>query len=498
MSTVGVTLRCTGCAALVDPLDPLSGGAEAGFRCPNADRATRIDHVLVWEPHTNGVTQWPTDPNINPFIRYRTLHHSYWLARARGLTDQQYIDRVGRLDQAVGNVDSGHGRGRVVNGGIGVEPEVEQPITHGFVITPFDVSDSASDALGVRIWAKDETGNVSGSHKGRHLMGLAIHLDVERVPVSKRLAIASCGNAALAAATIAKAARRPVEVFVPTDAKASVLARLESLGATLNRMQRTPDSPPGDPCVHGFHAALKRGALPFCVQGNENGLTIDGGNTIGHELVDQFAVMGLRPTRVVIHCGGGAFATSLMRGLGHGVHLGMIQELPPIHVVQADGAAPLRRAWAAVANRALAALGEEDLRADGMRYDDHAMDALVAQRLTQPDAADATTQALQFAVANRASHMWAWEEIPESVAGGILDDETYDWFALVGAMICTGGWPVVVDDDTLLEANTISGSVADETGTAGLAGVLALRRAGQIADAEDVVCVYSGIRRPQA
>ncbi len=476
MSTVGVTLRCTGCAAMVDPLDPVSGGPSAGFRCPNADRAPRIDHVLVWEPHINGVTEWPTDPNINPFIRYRTLHHSYWLARAGGLTDQQYLDRVGRLDQAIASVDS---------------------TGHGFVITPFDVNETASDALGVRVWAKDETGNVSGSHKGRHLMGLAIHLDVEKVPVTQRLAIASCGNAALAAATIAKAARRPVQVFVPTDANPAVLDRLHALGATLNRMDRTPGSPPGDPCVHGFHAALTRGAMPFCVQGNENGLTLDGGNTIGHELVDQFAVMDLRPTRVVVQCGGGAFATSLMRGLGHGVHLGMLHSLPPIHVVQADGAAPLRRAWAAVANRALAALGVDDLRADGLRYDDHAMDALVAERLTQPDAADATSQALQFAAANRSSHMWVWEEAPASVAGGILDDEAYDWFALVGAMICTGGWPVVVDDETLLEANLISGSPADETGTAGLAGVVTLRRAGQIADAEDVVCVYSGIRRTE-
>ncbi len=36
---------------------------------------------------------------------------------------------------------------------------------------------------------KDETGNVAGSHKGRHLMGLAIWLDVvevEREPTARR------------------------------------------------------------------------------------------------------------------------------------------------------------------------------------------------------------------------------------------------------------------------------------------------------------------------
>ncbi len=474
MAQVGVSLRCTGCSTTVDPLDPVSGGTTAGFRCPNADRAPRIDHVMVWEPHTNGVAEWPIDGNINPFLRYRTLHHSYWLARARGFSDQQYVDRVGRLDQAIAAVD---------------------PSGRGFVITPFDICEAATDVLGVRVWAKDETGNVAGSHKGRHLMGLAIHLDIEKVPTVKSLAIASCGNAALAASTIAKAARRKIEVFVPHDANPVVLQQLDLLGASVNRMVRTADSPPGDPCVHGFQNALKRGALPFCVQGNENGLTIDGGTTIGQELVDQMGVLGLQPTRLLVHCGGGAFATSLMRGLGHGVHLQRLQSLPIIHVVQADGAAPLRRAWAAVANRALQALGVDDLRADGTTYDDHAMDAEVAARLTQHDAWEAVAAALQFAVSNRASHMWPWEEPPTSVAGGILDDETYDWFALLGAMFCTAGWPVVVDDDTLLEANTISGSVADETGTAGLAGLVALRHAGLIGDHEDVVCVFSGVRR---
>jgi threonine synthase len=473
-NNVGVTLRCTGCATVVDPLDPVSGGPTAGFACPNAQRAPRIDHVLVWEPHTNGVTAWPMEGNINPFIRYRTLHHSYWLARARGLSDQQYIDRVGRIDQAIA----------------GVTPE-----GHGFVITPFDVSDRPTDALGVRVWAKDETDNVSGSHKARHLMGLAIHLDIEKVPSNKPLAIASCGNAALAAATISRAARRHVEVFVPHDANPSVLQRLESLGASVQRMERDPDGTPGDPCVQGFREALRRGALPFCVQGPENGLTIDGGTTLGHELVDQWSAFGLQPSRLVVHCGGGALATSVMRGIGHGVHLGQRSSIPPLHVVQSSGAAPLRRAWAAIANRALAALGDDDLRADGVTYDDHMMDAEVAHRLTQPDAWEAVTNALQVAVSNRSSHMWAWENTPASVASGILDDETYDWFALVGAMICTAGWPVVVDDDLLIEANAMSGSRADETGTAGLAGVVALRHANVIADDENVVCIYSGVRR---
>ena len=53
---------------------------------------------------------------------------------------------------------------------------------HGFRATPFFRSPDLSDALGFDgdggVWVKDETGNVSGSHKGRHLMGVLIHLAV--------------------------------------------------------------------------------------------------------------------------------------------------------------------------------------------------------------------------------------------------------------------------------------------------------------------------------
>lgn len=470
MRDVSVVLRCRGCSTSIDPLDPLTGGPNAGFRCPNAARAPKIDHVMQWEPTSAGVNSWPNDASINPFVRYRTLHHSYWLARARGITDQAYIDRVGRIDRAIAAVDG-----------------------TGFVITPFERSDVASTTLGVEVWAKHETGNVAGSHKARHLMGLAIHLDIEKVSITTRLAIASCGNAALAASTIAKAVRRPIDVFVPSTAKPSVLHRLNELGARVTATERTSSSPAGDPCVHAFHDALAGGGLPFCCQGNENGLTIDGGTTLGHELADQLSVNGLRPTKLLIHTGGGAFGTSVTRGLGHAVLLGQMAGLPAVFCVQPDACPPLRRAWAAVANRALNALGD-DLRADDIA--NVSSDAQVAARLVLPDAQEALTAALQYAVLNRASHMWAWDEPGPTVAGGIVDDETYDWFSLVGVMLCTGGFPIVVDDRLLIEANQLSESDADETGTAGLAGALALKEANSLSDTDCIVTVFSGIRRP--
>jgi threonine synthase len=95
--------------------------------------------------------------------------------------------------------------------------------------------------------------------------------------------------------------------------------------------------------------------------------------------------------------------------------------------------------------------------------------------------------------------MWPWEEEPRSIAHGILDDETYDWLAVVEGMIATGGHPVVVDEETLAGANTLAreatGIDVDHTGSAGLAGLLAQRATGEIADDERIALLFTGVVR---
>jgi threonine synthase len=107
--------------------------------------------------------------------------------------------------------------------------------------------------------------------------------------------------------------------------------------------------------------------------------------------------------------------------------------------------------------------------------------------------------ALRAAANNRSRYMRPWESEPVSVAHGILDYETYDWLAVERAMLVTGGRSLVVDEPGLLEANAIAceatGIHADETGTAGVAGLLALGAAGHLAPSESVAVVLSGVRR---
>ncbi len=98
--------------------------------------------------------------------------------------------------------------------------------------------------------------------------------------------------------------------------------------------------------------------------------------------------------------------------------------------------------------------------------------------------------------------MWPWETEPRSIAGGILDDETYDWLEVTRAMLASGGRPLVVDEAALAEAEAVghdaTGIGADATGTAGLAGLLQLARDGHLAPDEQVAVIFSGIRRSDA
>ena len=320
---------------------------------------------------------------------------------------------------------------------------------------------------------KDETGNVSGSHKARHLMGIMIYLQVlERIglvrPPLPTLAIASCGNAALAAAVVARAAGRALEVFIPPDAPPAVVDRLAQLGAHRTVCRRDPGVH-GDPCYLQFREAVRNGALPFCCQGSANGLTIEGGETLGYEMIAARGVPAL--DRVVIQVGGGALASAVIQAFTEAVALGVSTRLPRFHTVQTRGAFPLKRAYDRLAHRIL--------------------EAGTAGGVLQRE--------LHYAATHRSEFMWPWEEEPRSIAHGILDDETYDWFASVQGMLASGGGPVVVDERLLVEAydraREATGINVDHTGAAGLAGLLQIGREGAVAPRENVAVIFSGVQR---
>jgi threonine dehydratase len=434
---------CAGCGHAAGQGEPLP------FRCPNAD-GDDVDHVMVRELDPTHVG-FPGGDESNPFVRYRELFHAYHLGRAHGMSDDDHVHLVEQLDKAVADVDGS-----------------------GFAETPFERRESLSDRLGCSVWVKDETRNVSGTHKARHLMGLMVHLLVaEQAGLvagdGAELAIASCGNAALAAAVVARAAGRPIRVFVPTWADETIQRRLRELGATIEVCERT-EGVPGDPTYRALRAAIADGALPFTCQGPDNGLTIEGGETLGYELVSQLTRAGETLDRLVIQVGGGALASACVRAFEDAALLEAPERLPRIHAVQTENVHPLARAF--------------------MR---------VRQRAGHEATPESIVEAMGWARSHRSEVMWPWEQEPSSVAEGILDDETYDWAAVVGGMLATDGFPVLVSEDSLREANDLAreatGIDVDHTGSAGLAGLLELSRRGALGADERVAVLFTGARR---
>jgi len=424
------------------------------FRCPRAG-TDDTDHVMtrVLDAECTG---FPRGGEQNPFLRYRALMHSYHVAMAHGISDVAYCDLVASLDESVAAVDG-----------------------HGFRVTPFFRSQELSETLAFSaaggVWVKDETGNVSGSHKGRHLMGVLIHLAVmEKIGLldpgnRSELAIASCGNAALAGAVVARAGGWRLTVFVPSDADADIVRRLGQTGADIVVCPRERGVL-GDPTYHRLREELDRGAVPLTAQGNENGLNLEGGETLGYELVTDLASMPGGLDHLIVQVGGGALASSCIQALREAAELGALDRPPRIDTVQTFGAHPLERAYGRV--RAL---------------------------LPDEPGPEAVRQAMTKAAAHRSAFMQPWGEEPKSVATGILDDETYDWRAVVEGMLMTSGQPLVVGEDLLLEANRLAvsetGIQVDPTGSSGLAGLLEMRRSGAIGDQDRAAVLFTGIQR---
>lgn len=409
--------------------------SEAVWVCPRRGTDDRR-HVLgfVTEPDPGRST--PRD-SANPFVRHMSSLAIDAAGSAMGLSETERLGIVESLDAAVAGV-----------------------VGHGFETTPLSRADELSDALGFTaqggIWVKDETHNVAGSHKARHLFTELVHLMMleatERAPWGgpddrPPLAIASCGNAAIAASTLARAIDWPIAVHVPEFSAQVVRDQLDQLGADTRVCPRLDTDPAGDPCVFRFRELVDEGAIAFGVQGTENVWCLDGGRTLGWELAEQWPGID----RVMVQAGGGAFASTVFAGLGE---WGLT---PRLHAVQAEGCAPLVRAW-------------DKFRSDGRPVD-------VALRWSE--------------------YMWPWESTPMSFADGILDDETYDWLEIIDGAARSGGSVVGASEDNIVRAHRLAHQHTtidvSPTGAAGLAGVLQER--DRIADDERVLVVFSGRTR---
>jgi len=394
------------------------------------------------------------------------------------MTDREFVDLIETLDAAVGEVAGAQFRETPFRRAPGLE---------------------STSLRGLEIWIKNETENVSGSHKGRHLMGVLIWLEMVRAlkragtDSKPSLAVMSCGNAALAAGMLAKASQYPLDAFVPDWADSEITRTLERLGTGIVHCEREIGAA-GDPSYRRFVETVEDGAVPFTCQGPENALTIEGGQTLTFEIISS-VLRGEAPlpNHLIVQVGGGALASSCVRAFDEAEQLGLIESAPRIHTVQTMGAYPLRVAYESLVERILDRhpRGSEAPSLSGP----FARAAWLREHLADP----VIDEEIHYAATHRSEFMRPWPDEPTSIADAILDDETYDWLAIVRGMLRTGGVPLAVSEARLAQAHRLARSATDisvdPTGTAGLAGCLQAAEMEAFKPGEKIALLFTGTER---
>lgn len=462
------SLHCRGCDKTYD----LYKGFLAG--CENRNDYDNSNHILEKVLITSPEITKKREGDNNPFLFFKEFFYSYHLAQKLNVNFEEIVQKININLKMLGENE--------------------------FSFTPIIKSEDLADGL---VYVKNETVNISGSHKVRHIMGNIIYLEVLRAAnvffKRPKLAIYSCGNAALAAATIAKAAGYQLDVFVPPEIDPAVEQALNNFSATVIKCTRVAGQS-GDPCYLRFQGALENKSLPCSCSGPDNWSNIEGGQTLFLELLAQNQDLAKFPfDSVVVQVGGGALASSAIQTIEELYDLKIIQERPVVNVVQTEGAFPLVRAYFLLIkeiaqNNNLYCSLQFEKQSDVHLAEKENQKILKYSRCYQKEIKaivafikdhadkDPVINSLKLAAKNMNYFMWPWENTPHSIAHGILDDITYDWFKIIEGLFATGGVPVVVGENELKTANALAKNTTeidvDHTGTSGLAGLRELQRLG--------------------
>jgi threonine synthase len=187
----------------------------------------------------------------------------------------------------------------------------------------------------------------SGSFKDRGAVLLAA---LARRLGAPRMVADSSGNAGTAVAAYAARAGIPCEVYVPASTSAGKVAQLRAYGAAVRQIPGSRE----DTADAAADAADQPGTFyashvyhPFFLQGMK---------TYAFELWEQLG--GRLPATLVLPVGNGTLVLGAYLGCRDLLDQGLISALPRIVAVQAEGCAPLARAFTAGATVPAELVGE--------------------------------------------------------------------------------------------------------------------------------------------
>jgi threonine synthase len=212
----------------------------------------------------------------------------------------------------------------------------EEPVTLGEGGTPLLALPRLAAHLGVRqLWAKDEGQNPTGTFKAR---GLGMAVTRARTLGVRGLMVPSAGNAGGAAAVYGARAGVPVAVVVPRDTPEAAVAEAALAGAHVFTVDGTIAT------AGRVIAAVAPQLGWFDLATLKEPYRLEGKKTMGLELAEQ---LGWDVPDVLMYpTGGGTGLVGIWKAYEELGAMGWIKPGQPRFVaVQAEGCAPLVRAW---------------------------------------------------------------------------------------------------------------------------------------------------------
>lgn len=305
--------------------------------------------------------------------------------------------------------------------------------------TPLLKSPKLGEKLGLSsLYIKDETRNPTASFKDRP-MAVGISKAVEFG--AKVVVCASSGNAAAAASAYSAKAGLKCFTFVPEHASVGKIAQLILYGASVFRFKRVKEDE--DPTVKMLRLVYEKyGWYPCPSFGPFNPYQAEGPKTMAYEIVEQLGWKS--PDWVFIPVGGGGLLAANWKGFKEFHDLGFVPNLPKIAAVQADGCAPVIRA---------------------------------------------------FKQNKRPFDIDTWID-PNTIATGLADPLPWDGDAALSSIRESGGTAGSVSDPEILTAQKLlaqcEGIFAEPSGVTSLAGLIRAVESGVVDRSETVVVEITG------
>ncbi len=293
--------------------------------------------------------------------------------------------------------------------------------------TPLYTVERLRNHLGMsNLWLKDDTRNPSASLKDRASI-IAVALAQGRT-----VACASTGNAASSLAVQAASVGLPCYIFVPHNAPRAKIVQLLMCGATVFAVQGSYDDA-FDMCIEACNIFgwynRNTGYNPYLVEGKK---------TVGLEIAEQ--LNWHVPDTILVPTGDGCIISGVYRGFEDFYNLGMIDRIPRLIAVQAEGSPAIVKA----------------LESDG---------------IVRPYPA-------------------------QTIADGISVGLPRNGAMAVRHIRASGGYGVTVSDKEILSAEKelarLTGVFAEPSGAACYAGLLRLLAEGKITHDERVVLLVTG------